>query len=211
MREACEEYALALVGGDLSRGDSVVISVTVAGAAAPDHAVLRSGAKPGERIVVTGRLGAAAAGRAQLGGSAGSLSAQQHALVQAFCRPAARIGEARLLTSSGATSMIDVSDGLAKDLTRLCAASGVGARLLSADVPVAEGATMDLALGGGEDYELIATMPRENVLPAAAGIKEQFGVELTDIGEIVAGKGVVALDESGAASPLEPSGWDHFA
>lgn len=213
MRDACNEYALALVGGDLSRGEGVTIAATVTGAVVPGRAVLRAGARSGDRIVVTGWLGAAAAGRALLeSGTPKDLAlAGSRQLIAAFCRPAARVGEAQVLASAGATSMMDVSDGLAKDLTRLCEASGVGARLSLSEVPVAEGSSLDLALGGGEDYELVATISSAGVSAATAAMKEQFGVPLTEVGEVVDGSGLVAVEADGSELPLESRGWDHFA
>jgi thiamine-monophosphate kinase len=116
--------------------------------------------------------------------------------------------------------MMDLSDGLAKDLSRLCAASGVGARVFPS-VPVAEplssGAAMlgvdasALALSGGEDYELLATLPADAVERAREELRSGFGVDLSEIGEIVPGPGLVVVDADGATAPLEPAGWDHFA
>ncbi len=206
MRDACAEYALALVGGDTNRADLVVVSVAVVGEVAPGRAVLRSGARVGDRIVVTGSLGAAAGGlalsRAASGRAAEALSQPWgRALIEALERPVARVGEAQMLARAGATAMMDLSDGLAKDLSRLCEASGVGARVVLAAVPVAEplssGAAMlevdaaALALAGGEDYELLATLPADAVERAREELRSGFGVDLSEIGEIVAGPGIV--------------------
>jgi thiamine-monophosphate kinase len=107
--------------------------------------------------------------------------------------------------------MMDVSDGLAKDLGRLAAASGVGARVRLGDVPVAAGATLEDALGGGEDYELLVTLPGAQILEAAAAeLREAFGTRLTAVGEVVAGDGVAAIEPGGAERPLGSAGWDHF-
>ncbi|HLB62078.1 MAG TPA: thiamine-phosphate kinase [Actinomycetota bacterium] len=210
MLEACDEYALALVGGDLSRADGIVVSVAVTGEVAPGRAVLRSGARPGDRIVVTGSLGAAAAGlRIARSGRIGG--ERDRALLHALLRPVARVGEAQVLAACGATAMIDVSDGLAKDLSRLCLESGVGARVGASDVPVAEGATSEEALTGGDDYELLATLPSDAFDAAAGALRERFGVTLTDVGDVSEGAGLVAVDVDGNERPLEPRGWDHFA
>jgi thiamine-monophosphate kinase len=133
----------------------------------------------------------------------------------------ARVGEGQVLALEGATSMIDVSDGLALDLYRLCRESGVGAALRLADVPVApelqdlKGVIpvdpLDLALSGGEDYELLATVRPGALEEAAAKVRDRFGTALTDIGEIRADGGVVAVESGGPERPLEPAGWDHFA
>ena len=133
----------------------------------------------------------------------------------------ARVGEGQTLAGAGATAMMDVSDGLAIDLSRLCAASGVGARVVLDDVPAApelfelrsvmDVDPLELALSGGEDYELLAAMPPHRVAEAAASLLERFGVRLTDVGEITASPGMTAVDAHGGERPLEARGWDHFA
>jgi thiamine-monophosphate kinase len=226
MRDACAEYALALVGGDTNRADLIVVSVAVVGEVSPGRAVLRSGARVGDRIVVTGSLGAAAGGlalsRAASGRAADALSQPWgRALIEALERPVARIGEGQVLARVGATAMMDLSDGLSTDLSRLCEASGVGARVVLDAVPVAEtllrGAEMlevdasALALSGGEDYELLATLPGDAVEAAREDLRTGFGVDLSEIGEIVEGSAVTAVDADGRTARLAPSGWDHFA
>ena len=211
MRQACDEFALWLVGGDLSRGGEISIAVTVTGEVAPGRAVLRSGARPGDRIVVTGELGGAAAGLrfSQLHAMP---TDEQRAAIHRHLRPTARVGEGAVLARLGATAMMDVSDGLSLDLSRLARASGVGVRLALDLVPVASLATMADALGGGEDYELLATLPGgDEVTTGRAELRESFGVELTEIGVVIEGDGMVGVDEDGAERPLEVSGWDHFA
>jgi thiamine-monophosphate kinase len=210
MREACDEYALWLVGGDLSRGREASIAITVTGEVAPGKAVLRSGARPGDRVIVTGELGGSAAGL-RLTRPRTRPTAEQLALVRRHLRPTARVGEGGVLARHGATAMMDISDGLTLDLSRLARASGVGARVSIDDVPVADGATTDDALGGGEDYELLATLPDAGAVEAArAELKEAFGVPLTEIGLIVEGAGLTAIRGDGTERPLEPVGWDHF-
>jgi thiamine-monophosphate kinase len=226
MREACLEYALSLVGGDTNRADRIVVSVTAVGEVAPGHAVTRRGARPGDAIVVTGSLGAAAGGLALSRASQTTASTvltqpDGRSLIQALARPVARVGEGRTLAAAGATAMMDLSDGLAKDLGRLCASSRVGARVDLRSIPVAPALAeaadalgldaLDAALGGGEDYELLATMPLDRVDEAAATLHERFGVPLTVVGSIVEGEGVVAISGDGDERPLDPSGWDHFA
>ena len=210
MREACDEYALWLVGGDLSRGRDASIAVTVTGEVAPGRAVLRSGARVGDRVIVTGELGGSAAGL-RLTNLRTMPSAVQLALVRRHLRPTARVGEGSVLARHGVTAMMDISDGLALDLSRLARASGVGASVSIDDVPVAEGATLDDALGGGEDYELLATIPDEGAVEAARiELKEGFGLALTEIGRIVEEKGLTEVLGDGTERPLEPAGWDHF-
>ena len=127
-------------------------------------------------IVVTGSLGAAAAGL-RLSSGRTPPSDEERAAILRHLRPTARVGEAGVLARFGATAMIDVSDGLTLDLSRLCAASGVGARVRLADVPIGPAASLDEALGGGEDYELVATLPDAARAGAAREeLDEAFGV-----------------------------------
>src|SRR5947208_1191431 len=167
-----------------------------------DAAVTRAGARPGDRIVVTGSLGAAAGGfqlsRAPASEMGSALtSAWGRDLLAAQFRPVARVGEGQTLAQRGASAMMDISDGLSLDLSRLCRESGVAATIRLADIPVAGGLSelvdlvhiqpMDLALSGGEDYELLATLPPSAVSQAQDQLRERFGTPLTDIGEIQEG------------------------
>jgi thiamine-monophosphate kinase len=208
MREACEEHGVDLVGGDLSSGPAIVVTPTLIGEAAPGRALSRSGAAAGEAIVVTGELGAAAAGL-RIARRGSPLSASDIKLIRAHVRPAARVGEAQILARHGATAMIDISDGLGLDLKRMADASHVGAKLLRGVVPVAEGATWSDAIGGGEELELLAALPADAVRPAALELDASFGVGLTRIGEF-GGSGLVLIEPDGTERPLEPAGWDHF-
>jgi thiamine-monophosphate kinase len=225
--EGAAEYGMSIVGGDTSRSEQHVLAVTVMGAVAKGKAVTRSGARPGDALVVTGELGAGAAGlalartpphdaRTILGSDAG------RGALRAQLRPVARVGEGETLAQAGASAMIDISDGLAIDLHRVCEESGVGARLLLAEVPVANDArevssalgldALELALSGGEDYQLLATLPHEVVEPTRHKLLERFGTDLIEIGEITeADLGVVSVAEGGAEAPLPRTGWDHFA
>jgi thiamine-monophosphate kinase len=226
MREACLEHAVSLVGGDTNRGDVVVVSVAVVGEVAPGRAVLRSGARPGDAVAVTGSLGAAAAGlalsRAPAATTAAALSEPWgRELLDALARPVARVGEGQTLARCGATAMMDLSDGLAKDLSRLCLASGAGARVDLGAVPVSPALRaaaptlgvdpIELATGGGEDYELLATFGEADVARAREELRERFGVRLTVVGAIVEGAGLTAVGADGRETTLHPSGWDHFA
>ena len=116
--------------------------------------------------------------------------------------------------------MMDLSDGLSTDLPRLCAASGVGARIEESSVPISDALVeaedalsidpLRLALSGGDDYELLATLPSDRVEGARLELKERFWVPLADIGVMIEGSGVVALAPGGGEAPLERGGWDHF-
>jgi len=216
MRECCDEFALTLVGGNLSRGDEVSIVVTVTGEVVPGRAVRRNGARPGDRLVVTGSLGGSAAGLRVA--SQRSWSDDERDAIRRHMRPIPRVGEAWVLASHGVTSMMDISDGLALDLSRLCRASGTGARVELTRIPAHPAATPAEARGGGEDYELLATLPDPGAVEdARSELREAFGVSLTDIGRIIEAEsevGLVAVDEDGTEGPMTTegaiAGWDHF-
>jgi thiamine-monophosphate kinase len=169
--EACEAFAVALVGGDTAGGPALSLAVTALGEA--DRPVGRAGARPGNRLVVSGPLGAAAAGLALLQRDdrpARELLDRFPGLAAAHRRPRPELAMGRRLAQAGATAMIDLSDGLAGDALHLAEASGAGIEVHDAAVPlapgVAEAATLlgrdpvELALGGGEDYLLAAALPR---------------------------------------------------
>ena len=209
MREACDDYALWLVGGNLSRGTEISISISVTGEVARGRAVTRAGARVGDLVLVTGSLGGAAAGR-RLAREARDWKPDRREAVAPFFRPEARVAEAGVLAAHGATSMIDVSDGLAADLARLAEASGVGARIRLEAIPIAPGATSHDALSGGEDYELVVTLPDAAAAASADhDLRERFGVPLSAIGEI-ASDGLTLIETDGSEQALELAGWDHF-
>jgi thiamine-monophosphate kinase len=225
LRDAASEYAMTIVGGDTSRSDPILISVAVTGEVAEGLAVTRSGARPGDRVVVTGALGAAAGGlrlaSAPKVDVAAVSSRSGRELLTAYARPQARVGEGQTLAREGSTAMIDVSDGLVVDLGHVCRESRVGASIVLADVPVAPALAelgtalgadpLELALGGGEDYELLATLPPRAVPLTQQLLTDRFGTTLTDIGEIRTEEGMVAVEADGSERPLEAQGWDHFA
>ncbi|MGC2167689.1 MAG: thiamine-phosphate kinase, partial [Acidimicrobiales bacterium] len=147
--EAAEANSTAIVGGDLSSGNDVAVAVTVLGECPGGGAVLRSGAIPGDELLVSGALGRAAAGLRRRREGA-SLSDE---LVQAHRRPVPRLHEGMAARGAGVHAMMDLSDGIGLDLHRLADASNVGFELV--DLPVADGATPEEAISGGEDYELL--------------------------------------------------------
>lgn len=179
-----------LIGGDLSHARQLVCDVTVAGNVARGKAILRSGAEPGDRIYVSGRLG----------GSALGLAAQAGSAWLRHRRPVARLALGQLLSGWGVTAAMDLSDGLSLDLQRLAEASKAGAELRK--VPVCKGASLQQALHGGEDYELLFTAPASRRIPDRA-----TGVRITEIGEITAShRGIVFWQ----GQPLAAEGYDHF-
>src|SRR6266540_1871545 len=203
IRDAAAEYAMSVVGGDTARADRVVVAVAITGEVPKDAAVTRAGARPGDRIAVTGSLGAAAGGlhlsRAPASEMGSALtSAWGRDLLAAQFRPVARVGEGQTLAQSGVAATIHLAD--------IPVAAG-----LSDIVDIVHAQPLDLALSGGEDYELLATLPAPAVSRAREQLGERFGTALTDIGEIRDGEGLVTADAEGTERPLEPKGWDHFA
>jgi thiamine-monophosphate kinase len=203
--EAAEAYTCPIVGGDLSAAPGLVVAVAVTGTLDGASPVLRSGARAGDRLFVTGPLGSSAAGLALLrAGRAG----EAPDLALAHRRPRARVAEGRAASTAGATAMIDLSDGLASDVRHLAGASGVGVVLER--VPVAVGVAratssdgIDAALGGGEDYELLFAAPDEarvELVFAAAGLALPLLV-----GECTADRDERRLGDD----PLPEHGWEH--
>ncbi len=192
--EAARAFACPVVGGDLVNAPVLLVAVAITGTV-DGEPVRRSGAAPGDGIYVTGPLGLAAAGLRQLRqGRGGSTRA-----VTAHCRPTPAIEAGTAARRAGATAMIDVSDGLWADLGHLATSSGVGVAVDR--VPVGEGATMQEALSGGEDYVLVFTAPDEAPVAAAFG-----PVAPPRIGTCTADPAQRTL----AGKPLpEAGGWEH--
>ena len=204
-------HRVPLAGGDLSESPLALADIVLTGAVPKNKALLRSGASPGDFLYVTGSLGGAAAELAALGISPETFRARTVATSGApHLYPQPRLAQGLALRRRGlASAAMDMSDGLSTDLLRLCQESGVDAEVNAAALPIAPGATLELALHGGEDYELLFTTPPSARLPRALA-----GVALTRIGRILplrAGRpGVTLLTASGAA-PLKPQGWEHFS
>jgi thiamine-monophosphate kinase len=199
------KYKVQLAGGDIAQAEQIAADIVVVGSVPAGKAVLRSGARPGDAIFVTGRLGASAAVLKML---------QEDRKIRArrfpeHFYPVAQIEVARRLRQSGrATAMIDISDGLSVDLAHICGESGVGARVEQAAIPRAKvdrvQVSLEMALHGGEDYQLLFTSRKR--IP-----KTVAGVEVTRIGIVTSEPGVVLVDERGRENKLESRGWEHFA
>lgn len=195
-------HGIALAGGDTNTWEGpLVVSVTAIGSVPPSGAWRRDGARPGDLIVATGHFGGSILGR--------------HLSVEPRCREAAAIaGRFRVHAA------IDVSDGLSLDLARLMAASGTAAVLDLDAVPVhtdaqrlavRDGRTaLEHALGDGEDFELLMTVPRDEAKRLVEELaSEKLGTPLTIIGEVLTGSGVWARSRGAEARPLEPRGYEH--
>jgi thiamine-monophosphate kinase len=207
--EACQRFGVYPLGGDTTRADALTVDVAILGELA-SQPVLRSGARPGDLLAVTGELGAAAAGLLAL--EQGKTNPER--LVRRCLQPEPRLEAGRVAASLGANAMIDLSDGLASDLRHVCDRSGVGC-VVDLDLLPVNDDTRELArsLGrdpevlaatGGEDYELLVCAPR-TVLDALA---QNVEVPLTVIGEIT--EGDVVFRHGG--EPVDGlSGWNHFS
>jgi thiamine-monophosphate kinase len=239
LRRVADPCGVAIAGGDTIRG-SLCFDLTAVGTVVPGEAIRRSGARRGDQIFVSGELGRSEAGRLLLSGQVRlELSGAQRAVVESAHRtPIPRFDVAEFLTTLERrtvrldenredkerirpTAMIDVSDGLALDLHRMCTASQTGCRLYASEIPVNAAARRiarhrregeaALALGGGEDYELLFTLSKEHAPFVVERAKEKR-VTLSRIGEMTdAEDGTVLVLENGTSEPLPAAGYDHFA
>jgi thiamine-monophosphate kinase len=216
LRRAARRFGCALAGGDTTRRRQILISVTVVGEAPTGGAIRRSGAKPGDKIFVSGTLGQAELGL-QILGSGSRSSPESDSALRKHLYPEPRLALGQWLARQKlASSMMDISDGLSSDLPRLCAASRVGSRIEAAKIPsprvppTASKRRFDalrLALNGGDDYELLFTVREKDV----ARISRSFqGIPLTEIGEITRERGIVIVAPDRTTKPLLPRGWDPF-
>lgn len=224
LRDAQDRYGIALIGGDTDHRPGVPLSVTITaiGQVPEGRMVPRTKAAVGHRIFVSGTLGDAALGlvlrRSHDGKRFPELDKDQRQyLIDRYLRPAARTELSELLIKRASAAM-DVSDGLVKDLGRMCRASGVGARVSLPALPLSGAAQRVIAAHaefaaapatGGDDYEILATVaPKQAEAFEEAAL--EAGIGATDIGEIVAGSGVVLLDANEQPVNVAKAGYDHF-
>lgn len=205
------EFKVSLAGGDTAASPGGVLAdIVVLGSVPKAKAILRSGAAPGDRIYVTGELGASAT-------ALDLLRRGKRLRPPDFPRhfyPSPRVAAGRFLRARGlASAMIDLSDGLSTDLAHLCQESRVGAEIESGAIPVAgvksgktTGAALKFALHGGEDYELLFTAPPEKKVPPRIA-----GVAVRQIGVITRGRKIFLLDGKKTRRELLPQGWEHFS
>ncbi|NPV52683.1 MAG: thiamine-phosphate kinase [Firmicutes bacterium] len=267
MKDMATRWGVSLVGGDTVHSEITVVDVTVLGLAAENEILLRSGARPGDIILVTGHLGASAAGLGlllssrdeemgkDLGGEISCRDARpasqvsgsdeggcspgkvggsyepayprgyeryEGRVLQAHLEPDPRIAEARVIAGTGkATSMIDISDGLASEINHICERSCVGARILADRIPIDEATlavarslgkdSLRWALTGGEDYELLFTVRPGAVDGIIKAVREETGTQVTAIGEIrPREEGVSLVHPGGEVQRLEARGFNHF-
>jgi thiamine-monophosphate kinase len=216
LRRAARKFECVLAGGDTTRRREILINVTFVGEVRTARAVLRSGARAGDLLYVSGRLGEAELGLRVLRKSKGRAKAR-NSLTKKHLYPEPRLALGQWLAEKGlATAMMDLSDGLSSDLPRLCAASGVGARVESAKIPVVQVSDaqrrrgvdpLQLALHGGDDYELLFTVQPHKVRMLPRTFR---GVALTSIGRITEKPELIVLEENGRERQLAAGGWDPF-
>jgi thiamine-monophosphate kinase len=216
LRRAATRFGCSLAGGDTTERRKVLINVTVAGEVRRGREVRRSGARPGDIIYVSGRLGEAELGLRLLRQRKQRLG-KREARLQKHLYPEPRLKLGRWLSEKRVGSaMMDISDGLSSDVRRLCKASKVGAVIRSDRLPTVRVTKVErnrgvdplqLALHGGDDYELLFTVPKSKAkrLPRSMG-----GVALTPIGEVTRGREIMVTDGNGRSRVLEPRGWDSF-
>jgi thiamine-monophosphate kinase len=212
-----QAHKTTLAGGDLSEAPIPLADIVLVGSVPAGKALLRSGARPGQILYVTGALGGSAAGLAKLAEESDSdrkvsnrrRSSNADAALALHLYPQPRIAQGLWLRKKGiATAAIDLSDGLSTDLTHLCEESRVAAEIDAQLLPIHPSATLEQALSGGEDYELLFTAPESTRVPRSIA-----GVPVTQIGRILRRGGkraTVTLKTAQGARPLQPTGWQHF-
>jgi thiamine-monophosphate kinase len=215
-------YQCPLIGGNLARDPGhLSLTLTVLGHVPIGQSVLRSGAKVGDEIWVSGYLGGAAAGLRLFEHTIPLADSDCTALRQRYAQPRPRVREAIFLRASGClTSMIDLSDGLAGDLGHLCDESALGAQIMAAALPVHTGVhqvamalgenPLELALRGGEDFELCCTVRPGTLSPVLEAFLDQFGVRLTRIGTMTSERTLQLVHADGSQTSLSPQAFDHF-
>jgi thiamine-monophosphate kinase len=217
MEDLAAAHEMTIAGGDVTRAPVLTLAVVAIGHAVAGVApVRRSGAAVGDVLCVTGALGAAAAGLLLVEDPSLAASVKQaESLREALRRPMPRVAAGQALAAGGATAMLDCSDGLALDASRIAVASGVCIELQLERVPVAPGvasvaatvgrAADELAATGGEDYELIVTLPPGTV----DARRTSLDVPLTAVGRVIAGPPGIRVVRGGAAVRLPRLGWEH--
>ncbi|MCL6519084.1 MAG: thiamine-phosphate kinase [Armatimonadetes bacterium] len=220
--ECAERFESKIIGGDtISVRQDSVIGICQMGKIEPNLIARRSGASPGDRILVTGWLGNSRAGLELLLRFGTEEAAQLHGwLVGQHLTPIPRVLEAHAAVATNAIrAMMDISDGLGADLPKLCKASGVGAIVYASKLPISSDLqsaaerlgmdTLELVAGGGEDFELLMAVRPHDVKKVIKAIKEGTGTRVTEIGEFTEDKTVEIVMPDGSRRPLW-AGWEHF-
>lgn len=213
LRACADEFGIALIGGDTTRGPHHIVTIQVIGLIPTGLALLRSGAKPGDGIFVTGTLGDARAALAYLTLPETQLSAQQRFFLQRYYTPTPRLQLAQALRGI-ASAAIDISDGLSADLGHILERSAVSAQIDIEKLPLSSAVTIltdaqQFALHGGDDYELCFTA-NNNRADEIVKLAHQHATPITRIGEIIVGNGLFARTANGDVMPITAAGYTHF-
>ena len=223
MTDMCGRYAVSIVGGDtVAAHENLIINVSLIGEADEHEVLYRSGARPGDKIYLTGVVGDSGAGLAILKGQITPPESLGSHFIKAHNEPAPQIETGRALGASRlASAMIDLSDGLLADLGHIAEESGVGALLFENKIPLsrelkgladyADRTPLDFALSGGEDYVLLVTVPAKNIPEFERACKQEATSPLFQVGEIQERKGIRIRHEDGSEEELAYKGFDHFS
>ncbi len=223
LRQEGDRYGVGIVGGNMARSpQAIVVDVFVLGRVARQHLLLRSGARAGDRVLVTGALGDSAAGLALLQQPSIQVNAAgREQLLARHFTPTPRLPESAIIAQRRqATAMIDLSDGLSSDVGHICQRSGVGVRVWAARLPISPAVRQvalatdqpawQLALEGGEDYELCFTAPPGAAEELARAVEGATGTPVTIVGEILPEQRRWLVREDGTEVSLRGRGWEHF-
>jgi thiamine-monophosphate kinase len=222
MRDICEKHGLAIGGGDtVASPDKLVINISVIGDARKNKVLYRSGASPGDKIYVTGYVGDSIAGLKILTNEITPPEGMGSYFIKAHNEPIPLVETGRNIAASGlASAMIDLSDGLLSDLRHICEESRVGALVFAEKIPLSPELKLlagsavfnplDLALTGGEDYQLLFTVPAENEQGIEKLFKEHDLTPPHHIGKIGQGPGIRMKKADGSIEELQPKGFNHF-
>jgi thiamine-monophosphate kinase len=215
MAQMASRFGVAIVGGNIASADKTIINVTILGSLESASVLTRSAAVPGDQIAITGYLGLSAAGLRMLKQHLKFDAETTQLLREAHVTPMPRIDEGQILRHRGVKAAIDISDGLLADLTHICRASKVSARIKQNELPIHPALKknfksdyLQLALSGGEDYELLFTTSNQII----SRLKKTMPCPITVIGEITQGKPgqVILTDADGNIVPWQKAGWEHF-
>ncbi|OGN91460.1 MAG: thiamine-phosphate kinase [Chloroflexi bacterium RBG_13_48_17] len=215
MAQIASQFGVAIIGGNIASAGKTMINVTVLGSLASKQALTRSAAVPGDQVAVTGYTGLSAAGLKMLKQKLSFDAETSRLLRRAHLQPTPRISEGQVLLRHGVRAAIDISDGLIADLAHICKASKVSARINKDSVPTHpvlksnfKSDCQQLALSGGEDYELLFTASSQVI----NRVKQAISCPVTVIGEITEGTPgqVILIDAAGKSIPWQKGGWEHF-
>ncbi len=222
MLQLAKKFGVNIIGGDTSSSIQVSVNVTVIGEVEPELFRIRGAAQIGDKVLVTGNLGASSAGLELLLKFADrKISEFDKELKNAHLLPQPRIKEARIAAKMGAKAMEDISDGLAIEIKHICQSSGVGAHLLSTELPVARGVNdvaaelgknpLDFVLAGGEDYELVFTASSKLAGDITDAVENETGTKVTVVGEIIPSPKITIENGKGKIEDLPIRGYEHFS